>query len=69
MAKMVHDRDDMRYIQYRCKCGAEDTDKIFEHEHIKPALNCWKCHAGVGKQISFSEMADIKLGMQRVFVQ
>lgn len=48
------------YVKYKCsKCGAEDTDKLFPHEHASPALNCWKCKAGSGKTVAESVMERI----------
>lgn len=44
--------DDVKYIKYKCEqCGAEDTDKRFLNEHVRPVINCHKCHAGFQQDI------------------
>ena len=35
-------------VKYVCKqCGAEDFPRFEANEPIYPAINCWKCHAGM----------------------
>lgn len=37
----------VRKVYYRCSeedCGAEDSDKLFEHENPVAIWVCWKCH-------------------------
>lgn len=39
-------------VVYRCtNCGAIDRPRLFHHEQIPPAINCWNCHAGQGKSV------------------
>lgn len=53
---------EMREVKYVCsKCHAEDTVRLFPHEAIPPAINCWKCHAGMN--ISLSDMIAHSTGM------
>lgn len=41
-------RDNMITVQYECQqCHATDTARFFPHESVLPAINCWKCHAGM----------------------
>ena len=49
------------YAKYRCSCGAEDTDKLFENERPALVVNCFKCHAGVG--VPHEEQLHQKKGM------
>jgi ribosomal protein L40E len=52
----------MRYVTYICsKCGAQDSDKLFDHENPLLAINCWKCGAGKGKDLN--EMLGTNVGM------
>lgn len=62
-------KDDVMHVKYRCtKCGAEDTGKFFTdvaEDHPYPAINCWKCGAGRGKDLR--EMVALQIGMMPVF--
>lgn len=55
MAKVI----EVKYICNQCK--AEDTVKVFPDETLPKVINCWKCRAGVGKEVS--EMQLLKVGM------
>lgn len=38
---------------YRCtKCGNQDTDRSTDSTKAPAALNCWKCGAGRGMDLS-----------------
>jgi hypothetical protein len=38
----------MREVEYVCEqCGEKDHVRLFEHEPVPPAINCWSCHSGM----------------------
>lgn len=46
---------------YQCRCGAEDTVKLFPGERTPPAINCWKCKAG--RRMELTQMLQGMIGM------
>jgi hypothetical protein len=58
----------LREIKYAClKCGAVDTVRLYDHEGVPPAVNCWKCHSGYGKPVD--EMLGLEMGMRPQLVK
>jgi DNA-directed RNA polymerase subunit RPC12/RpoP len=56
---------DVKLVHYRCcQCGAEDVGKYFigvEHDHVAPAINCWKC--GAGRKHTTQQQVEQLIGM------
>lgn len=49
---MKKNSDDMKYVNYKCACGATDANKYFPSEVQMPVVNCHKCGAGRGMTIN-----------------
>lgn len=60
--------EDLRYVTYKCACGAEDTDKLLPNESMKAAIHCTECKSGQGTQ-SQQEMVARGVGMRPIVVK
>jgi hypothetical protein len=56
--------DDMHEVTYVCansKCGVSDKLRLFPNEPVPVAINCYRCHNGMGLKID--EMVIEQRGM------
>lgn len=61
----IAERTPLKKIVYKCaQCTAVDSCQYYPNEVITPAINCWKCGAGRGKNIE--QMMVNTIGMFKV---